>query len=77
MSACKMQCGNEPEADCGPCLHRDKSYPWPGAPGGKMFFKFKLQPFDIVDVTAEEVSINDAFAQSWLVRKYYWSHWEQ
>lgn len=90
MPACKIQCKDEPEADCGTCRHRDKGYPWPGGVEGKMVVKFHdfvfmpASPFKPISYRRELPTfvelrnVKDTpriYDSSW-IEAGIWSHWE-
>lgn len=90
MPPCKIQCGNDPEADCATCQHRDKDYPFPGGAEGKMVVKLHdfvwmpASPFKPVFYREELPTfielrnvkdIPGTYNSSW-TEAGIWSHWE-
>lgn len=85
MPACNLQCRDDTTAECGPCQHRDKSYPWPGRVDESfkvMVVKFNINEFGegirkVTCLTKCGVRRSEAL----LAEEYHrycnvWSHWE-
>lgn len=75
MPACKIQCKDDPEAECGTCRHRDKGYPRPGGVEGEMVIKGFTMDGKVVAVPSITIDVGETVL-SWLVGFRLWSHWE-